>query len=621
MTFEEACQDGDGEETLGPRTALLPTSSIFPIHSPLARDPLATANAPSLSSGRLSSYSPNVLFTLCFNFVDGSCYSMWAMQLLPVFLLSTSSSVVTVSFSASVSGVAQLLGAMAAGCVADRHPRQRCIRAGAAFAAVALAIFACAFWTSQVWLILCAQALWGLYTGITSTAVEALFADSVPQGQRTAIYNVKWVIQTLCYVVGYGTAALLFIAWGNDWGPRRLRVVMTLGAAVHPIALVPLCWLQDRYAVPEGCGVASCGDPPRNFAAADAASASEPAPARAAIVEHAGVLEPSVCPAVKSVAQEPRSPGTAPAAGAGGADLPDAPSGCARFQFTEALPLSDSTVALGRESCEDGAGGIRESTGTAVQDAIREGLISASAKGIGTCRQQRWPNRIGASHEAGERLPPVRHVVGSLKRCRWYGLLSLPSVPYWISLVDILLAIGSGMSLPYFPLFFASERHVSPAGLNGIYIASTLLTAATSMCLPWLIHTCGLGRVLTALCVRLVGTAALFVLAIARPPSAVAALPGIVSLFLCRNALMNSVFGVTRSVIMDCVTKDSRAKWSALESVSSVSWAGSAVVGGYLTMWYGYRSSFIATAVLQLTATLLMIPAAFGARALDTPPR
>ncbi|KAG5483049.1 hypothetical protein LSCM4_07263 [Leishmania orientalis] len=611
MASETANEDRGGGDaaTLQSSTTLLTENSFTTA---------AASSTSSLSPRWLSAYSPNVPVTLCFSFLDGSCYSIWAVQLLPVFLLNISSSVVTVSWSASVGGVAQLLGALAAGCIADRQPRQRCIRAGTACAAVSLTVFACAFWTSRVWLILCAQALWGLYTGITSTTVEALFADSVPQGQRTTIYNVKWVIQTICYVVGYGTAALLFFVWGNSWDPHRVRVVMTLGVVMHPIAFVPLCWLQDRYAVQEWVEVTSRSDTQRSVVVADAACASESAPATVATMEQDAVLDPSVGPAVKSATQQPTGTGSVPAAERASVDLPHAPPEGAHFRFTEALPLSDNAAAFGQENSEDGAGGVRSSTAAAIKNALREEFITASAKGKRTCLQHRQPNWITTSRVAGEGAPQVRHVAGNLIHCRCYDLIPLPSVPYWICLVDLLLAIGSGMSLPYFPLFFASDRDVSPAGLNGIYIASTLLTAATSLCLPWLIHSCGLGRVPTALCVRLVGTAALFVLATAQPHSSAATFPATVALFLCRNALMNSVFGVTRSVIMDCVAKGNRAKWSALESVSSLSWAGSAVFGGYITKRYGYRRNFFATAVLQLTATLLMIPAAFGARALDS---
>lgn len=52
--------------------------------------------------------------------------------------------------------------------------------------------------------------------------------------------------------------------------------------------------------------------------------------------------------------------------------------------------------------------------------------------------------------------------------------------------------------------------------------------------------------------------------------------------FVARNSTMNAVMGITRSVIMDSVKKENRAKWSAFESFSSFTWAGSAMVGGYI---------------------------------------
>ncbi|CAJ1035021.1 putative Major Facilitator Superfamily/Sugar transporter [Leishmania shawi] len=595
-----------------------PSATTSTTRSPLARDEVVTAasSVSSLSPGRPSSYSRNVPFTLLFSLLDGSFYSMWAMQLLPVFLLNTTSSITAVSFLASVCGVAQLLGALVVGCIADRQPRQRCIRTGAVCAVVSLALFVCAFWTASMWLILCAQALWGLYTGIISTSVEALFADSVPQGQRTSIYNVKWVIQTVSYIGGYGVAALLFFVWGNSWSPQRVRVVMTLGVVVHPLALVPLCWLQDRYSVREENEGILRSNSPRNSVAAG--TAKQAPTAVVATVSDAN-LEPCVYSALQSVTQQPADAATVLAAGSTHIAVSDVFRDGTHIRFTVALPFCAATETLRRESCDDDAGGVQECTAMVAHTAVREGLLSAPAKGSRSSKQPQQQSSSITIREDGEGVLRVCDMFSSLRHSCWRGLTSLRSVPYWMSLVDLLLAIGSGMSLPYFPLFFASECNVSPVGLNAIYIASTMLTAATSSCLPWLINNCGLGRVPTALGVRLVGTVALFVLATARRQSTATTLPGIIALFLCRNALMNSVLGITRSVIMDCVTKDSRAKWSALESVSLVSWTGSAMLGGYITKQHGYRRNFVVTAVLQFSAALLMIPAALGARALDAP--
>ncbi|KAG5482725.1 hypothetical protein CUR178_06762 [Leishmania enriettii] len=363
MTSEAANEDraGGGAATLQSSTTLLTENSFTTA---------AESSTSSLSPRWLSACSPNVPVTLCFSFLDCSRYSIWALQLLPVFLLNISASVVTVSWSASVGGVAQLLWALAAGCIADRQPRQRCIRAGTACAAVPLTVFTSAFWISRAWLILCVQALWGLYTGITSTTVEALFADSVPQGPRTTIYNVKWVIQTICCVVGYGTVALLFFVGENSWDMQCDRVVMTLGVLVHPIALVPLCWLQDRYAVQDSVEVTSRSDTERSVVVADSACASESSPATVATMEHDAALDSSVGPAVKSATQQPTGTGSVPAAEGAGVDLSHSPPEDAQFRFTEALPLSDNAAAFGGENSEDGAVVVRGSTAAATKSAL-----------------------------------------------------------------------------------------------------------------------------------------------------------------------------------------------------------------------------------------------------------
>ncbi|GET87276.1 hypothetical protein, conserved [Leishmania tarentolae] len=594
-----------GGATSRPSTAVTPTT-----RSLRRQGPVVTVEPPtsSPSSRWLSSHSPNVLCTMWFYFLDGSCYSMWAMQLLPVFLFTTSSSIITVSTSASVCSVAQLLGALIAACVADRQPRQRAIRAGAGCAVIALTVFAYAFWTSRVWLILCAQALWGLYTGITSTSVEALFADSVPQGQRTVIYNIKWVIQTVCYVVGYGSAALLFFWWGNSWDPKRVRVVMTLGVMVHPIALAPLCWLQDSNAVQEDDDDITRNTAQPNTVVVDVASAAEPSGTVVTATEKDAV-ESSVHASLESTTQKSTGANSVMAAGSAGVGLPHVPTDGVRLRLTDPLPLNTSET-LKRESGDGSGGGVRERVSTTGHCAFREDPSAPLNRSFSSLQPQEQQKPTVTLCSDGEGVPWVPRLIGNMRHSRWHGLAS---VPYWMCFVDLLLAIGSGMSVPYFPLFFASDREINPASLNSIYIASTLLTAVTSLCLPWLIHTCGLGRVPAAMGVRLVGTAALFMLTISTE------LSDIIAFFLCRNALMNSVFGVTRSVIMDCVAKDSRAKWSALESVSLVSWSGSAMLGGYIAKQHGYRCTFLVTAVLQLMATLLMIPAALGARALDVP--
>ena len=57
--------------------------------------------------------------------------------------------------------------------------------------------------------------------------------------------------------------------------------------------------------------------------------------------------------------------------------------------------------------------------------------------------------------------------------------------------------------------------------------------------------------------------------------------------------------------MMDYVPKGQRARWRALESVTELNWCGSALVGGILADHYGYASTFLLTAGMQLLGSTI----------------
>lgn len=57
---------------------------------------------------------------------------------------------------------------------------------------------------------------------------------------------------------------------------------------------------------------------------------------------------------------------------------------------------------------------------------------------------------------------------------------------------------------------------------------------------------------------------------------------------------------------MDTVPASQRVRWTAMESVNQASWAGSAVVGGYLMDLYGVEVNFGATICLQVYLLMLV---------------
>merc|ERR1711924_303673 len=73
-------------------------------------------------------------------------------------------------------------------------------------------------------------------------------------------------------------------------------------------------------------------------------------------------------------------------------------------------------------------------------------------------------------------------------------------------------------------------------------------------------------------------------------------------------------FGVTsttalrQTVLFDYAPKKHRARWSALDSISSLGWSGSAMVGGILVDKFGYHVTFFVTAGMHLTSVLIRTP-------------
>jgi MFS family permease len=80
-----------------------------------------------------------------------------------------------------------------------------------------------------------------------------------------------------------------------------------------------------------------------------------------------------------------------------------------------------------------------------------------------------------------------------------------------------------------------------------------------------------------------------------------------VAVFLMRTSIMNSTRPLTKSVLMDFVPKNQRGKWNALQSVNVFSWAGSAVVGGYLIDRFDFAGIFVTTALMQVCATIPLL--------------
>ncbi|KAH8611358.1 putative Major Facilitator Superfamily [Trypanosoma vivax] len=198
----------------------------------------------------------------------------------------------------------------------------------------------------------------------------------------------------------------------------------------------------------------------------------------------------------------------------------------------------------------------------------------------------------------------------NVKRCvRW--LFGMGALPYFLCLVSLLVSVGSGVTLPYIGLYFTNDRHVKPVVLMSMSIAVNVFIALSSMLVHYLTERC-MDRVTATVIVRTVAAVFLLVMGLTE-----LSLYILIPMYVIRQALMNSTTGITRSILMDCVEKENRAKWSAFESFSSFIWSASAVAGGYIVEVKGYKYTFVITAIIHLAAMVVSIPSIFGVRELD----
>mmetsp|Transcript_43291 Transcript_43291/g.89273 ORF Transcript_43291/g.89273 Transcript_43291/m.89273 type:complete len:447 (+) Transcript_43291:41-1381(+) len=176
-------------------------------------------------------------------------------------------------------------------------------------------------------------------------------------------------------------------------------------------------------------------------------------------------------------------------------------------------------------------------------------------------------------------------------------------VPWLICSLDVITAVGAGMTVKFFPLFFKEDYGLSPGQIQLLFAVYGLSFGFFT----WLCEKAAaqMGRVMAGLLFSSAGVVCLFLLAYLRW------LPAVLFVFVIRGALANSIYPIDKSILMDFVPSSEYGRWNAAESISSMSWSGSAVLGGYLMDAYDYRQTFVITACIYAVAALMRLPLFF----------
>jgi MFS family permease len=178
-------------------------------------------------------------------------------------------------------------------------------------------------------------------------------------------------------------------------------------------------------------------------------------------------------------------------------------------------------------------------------------------------------------------------------------------VPYIVFISGLIVALASGMTIKYFPLYFKNTLGMPPAAVQCIYVAVPLIMGIAS-CIATRLGKL-IGRVQAILLLRSLGLACFsgMVVLDKHAETVVWGKWAIVVLYVLRTAFMNCTYPLEESILMDYVSKNSRARWKSLESIGQAGWCGSAFLGGILADSYGYTFTFVITIAVQAVGTLV----------------
>ncbi|GFH44426.1 hypothetical protein CTEN210_00900 [Chaetoceros tenuissimus] len=172
-------------------------------------------------------------------------------------------------------------------------------------------------------------------------------------------------------------------------------------------------------------------------------------------------------------------------------------------------------------------------------------------------------------------------------------------VPICVAVADLIGGISIGMSVRYFPIFFADNLNLSPNAVQFISLVTNLLLSWASYLGQY--FGVRIGRLETSIIMKFIGCFTMFGM-ISSYSNGMSNMLVIV-LYLIRTATVMGTGALTRSVLMDHVPKNERSRWNSVEAVTNFSWAGSAVLGGLLVDAKGllYVFSFSSWCVLFST--------------------
>ncbi|CAK9002656.1 Uncharacterized protein SCF082_LOCUS7431 [Durusdinium trenchii] len=182
-------------------------------------------------------------------------------------------------------------------------------------------------------------------------------------------------------------------------------------------------------------------------------------------------------------------------------------------------------------------------------------------------------------------------------------ILKIPKhilVPGIAMVFNLFIMLGGGITLKFFPIFYHQEYRLSEMAVCLIMAGYWLMTALGSYMAAFISRIAR--RVVLVLGTAFLGAALLFLFVVTKP------LPWSLAIFEFRPLINNAHFALNTALTMEYALPQHRGKWASLGSLNRATFAGSAVLGGYISDAYGYRLGFAVTGCFCMCGVLVYSP-------------
>ncbi|EQC33405.1 hypothetical protein SDRG_08920 [Saprolegnia diclina VS20] len=196
----------------------------------------------------LATAEHNVKLAFLFTITFWSCRSIIFQQVLSGYVYVLTGSNEPVGMVKGIQGVVQMVAAIPGGYACDHFRRDTVLKVSAVLGLVCIAMSMVAFGIGHLNLIYITFGFWGLFCALQRPALEALFADSIPNGERAYPITIKYTLMNTAMVAGPAICIIFFQIYGDTWSLEGLQFVLLVGTVIGVPPLLLLFFFNDDLA-------------------------------------------------------------------------------------------------------------------------------------------------------------------------------------------------------------------------------------------------------------------------------------------------------------------------------------------------------------------------------------